>query len=1127
VEARFAEAINNNLDGMIEEYWQARAAKPGERNVVNVDLVRELSPDYMRNKIDYSSAVHRPASALQYEIGIRKLAEVLFEDESKNYAAVIGGAPGSGKSSAVQSIPKLAQELEGAHVVFDMTLSQLTDLQDIYNRILDHPTSPRRLMPIFVARDPLDSLGSIVIRAQEEGRTLPLKIWADSHMDAPETNTIGLKGVAGDPRVDPHVVNNMLGKNNAVEIPVAEQQAFMQKLTDDLKKLYNKDSLREAGLAELDKGVNDGHIQQRIYNAIVGHDQRGTSREVLSGTNLSESLPGGERELQQHGLPRTGQQGNGGNIVQPTTLAGIRERMGGLEEQYSRVLKEGMERANPESYQKQLREIQDNLRQMGQAVPEDAPSELLARLILGETNVTRRLDAVREYLTAQETIKAMGAQRPEAAAGERIFQEGEQADPRALFKDGGDMPILPPGGYDQLANRMDASKLFEDGWSDQIRPALNAMKDSANSPERRYTFGNLDSQTQKDLNQYLSTLNSKMANTKHAASKWGEVNAEYGLLNYDRQYGFDKILGAYSPYEFFGTRTAMNWIARVMDRPAFISQYMRFMNLRKTYESELPERLRGKMWIPMPFMPEWAGGGMWVDPTNQLIPFKPFLQPFTAYKRDKQNLINNTMYTLRDMQDDPSINRADLINAMDTQSGPLWERAMMLTKADQGENANTTADYVSMMISPALYMSIPYYLATGKKLGGINSNWPSGQLPITRVGSAMETAFKGTSMEWLGNIASLMAAPERAVRKNLNLNEFGEWGEYYVERQLVNMAAEDGVDVKQVHQALLEKSGPLYEEATNRVRYELMLKVPGMAPLYTAFHGASLDKIVGSLLGSLLPGGLLPPAEMEYKGLKQEYNLAWEAKNKGNDEPMSQFFDDHPEYSVRLALRKDPDERLQQFLKSEVWDSYYLLGKTNQKQVTSELGPEFSAFFDSEPGVEYSNEQLVQWVRALKGAVPKTPVTEPMLAQPEPQIHYLDEGMTKITDQFFTQRTQQFPDFYDTQTKYYALANKGEQARYLADHPDLKAYWDWKDRWYKAYPEYKSVFNGYAFKQMDTSNWPPMLEDYVRVYALTGGKLPSGATKALQQIWVTEGMPMEDYKTWVDSQVVPGMLYGQ
>jgi hypothetical protein len=71
------------------------------------------------------------------------------------------------------------------------------------------------------------------------------------------------------------------------------------------------------------------------------------------------------------------------------------------------------------------------------------------------------------------------------------------------------------------------------------------------------------------------------------------------------------------------------------------------------------------------------------------------------------------------------------------------------------------------------------------------------------------------------------------------------------------------------------------------------------------------------------------------------------------------------------------------------------------------------------------------------------------------------------------------------------------------------------------------VFQGKAFKTVDTSTWPPALEEYVSIYAMTGAKLPKGAASSLEQIWVREGKPMDDFKTWLNSQVVPAFLYQQ
>jgi hypothetical protein len=135
--------------------------------------------------------------------------------------------------------------------------------------------------------------------------------------------------------------------------------------------------------------------------------------------------------------------------------------------------------------------------------------------------------------------------------------------------------------------------------------------------------------------------------------------------------------------------------------------------------------------------------------------------------------------------------------------------------------------------------------------------------------------------------------------------------------------------------------------------------------------------------------------------------------------------------------------------------------------------------------------------------------------------------VVKVTDQFYSQRTENFPNWFELQQGYYALATKADRRTYLLKNPQLKEFWDWRRNWYNAYPEYVPIFNGTAFKRVDTSNWPPSLEDFVRMYALTGQSLPQGANAALRNVWMMEGMPMGDYQTWVESQVLPGMMYGE
>ena len=242
---------------------------------------------------------------------------------------------------------------------------------------------------------------------------------------------------------------------------------------------------------------------------------------------------------------------------------------------------------------------------------------------------------------------------------------------------------------------------------------------------------------------------------------------------------------------------------------------------------------------------------------------------------------------------------------------------------------------------------------------------------------------------------------------------------------------------------------------------------------------------------------------------------------------MTTFFEDHPEYEAYLAKGKEPEERLRSFMIGNIWDAYMSLGDTNRKAATQQMGEEFEqAFLDKETRSYDSIDvaTLTSWAQMLGTLIPRTEQTMPQIEQPAPALDLYDPQVTMITDKFFTDRKEKYNDYYFLERGYYSLP-KSDRPAYLAKFPRLREYWDWKKGYYNKYPELQPIFKGQVFKQVDTSQWPPNLEEYVAVYAMTGKKLPSGAHKALQQIWIREGMPFGDMQAWLDSQVVPAMLY--
>jgi hypothetical protein len=78
----------------------------------------------------------------------------------------------------------------------------------------------------------------------------------------------------------------------------------------------------------------------------------------------------------------------------------------------------------------------------------------------------------------------------------------------------------------------------------------------------------------------------------------------------------------------------VEWGKRMIDRPAWFATYARMQDAQEKMAANMPTRLKGKVRIPAPWLPDWAGGGLWVDPTAKLFPFAPFGQPFEQFAKN-------------------------------------------------------------------------------------------------------------------------------------------------------------------------------------------------------------------------------------------------------------------------------------------------------------------------------------------------------------------------------------------------------------------------------------------------------------------------------------------------------------
>lgn len=653
--------------------------------------------------------------------------------------------------------------------------------------------------------------------------------------------------------------------------------------------------------------------------------------------------------------------------------------------------------------------------------------------------------------------------------------------------------------------------------STQIAPMLRRMREEfkrAMEENRKFRFGNIDPDLKKEIRKWLETaVRSDLASTKMAALHYGEQMRDAALLNYNRRYGADNLLELVFPYQFWYTRTIMNWARRMIDKPSWYAMYYRLKRAQDEMERKgMPSRLKGKVRLPMPWMPEWTGKGLWIDPLKQFFPFAQFGQPFEQFALDKNQIERRAEQILDDMVQAERITYSEAQDAKTNRNNAAWQQAVKQAEGELDKSANPL-NLVSMLMSPALWWTIPANLASGRpeKIS---------PMPITRTGQTVRELGRGTIAEPVTNIiGGIMAGPEEYVRRKASLSEFGEWGDYYIDRMLANMAADGTVSADDARIAMIQRSGPVFEMAKQRVAYEATLRTPGVLGIQAIKEGAKPGEVLAAILASIFPGGLFPEGELKQRGLKVEYDNAWRKLKAGDDKALQDFFDKHPEYEARLALWDDPDTRLRQFLIDKVWERYFSIDKPNRRKVVKALGPEFEDFLNretrDEEGIDI--QLLAMWAQAMGAMLPKTDALEGMPSPPT--IEYYQPQLSQAIASYQEERDRLFPNYYALQETYYSLPAGPQRKAFLRQFPSLRQYWRWKDQYKREHPEIIPYFDELkqessvdeTINDLDTA----MLNELL-LYSIKG-KMSEGGYAEMRRLYNLYGRPAGlDYDEYVN-----------
>ena len=690
------------------------------------------------------------------------------------------------------------------------------------------------------------------------------------------------------------------------------------------------------------------------------------------------------------------------------------------------------------------------------------------------------------------------------------------------------MRDVPPGVVNHLAPTQYLSELNGDFWKSSLEPVLNAME--LRMGEEGPTKGfKIPEAMMPEMNKYLRRVFSDMAAAKAYTFNYADTMRDWALLNYSDRRGIDNTLQLAYPYQFWFTRTALNWLMRAVDAPAWYTSYYALHQFMKSHDAEanFPSRMANKVSVLAPYLPEWTGREVYVDPLNQAFPFENFITPLARMQQSKDDVTRSAEYLLLQWSNQGTITEDVARNAAASKTGDLWQKAYDEAKRQKDAEEPSPLGWMEAILSPALYLSYPWYLLTGHTFSG-QSDMPL--LPATRTGNAIKAITADTPMAQIGSFFStIMGAPENLFRKATNMSEMGAWGEYYVERKISEMVARGECSLKDAELAMINNSGSVWQTAQERMLLESALKTPGALPAYALTHGGWNDpkEMASAILFGFFPAGLVSDGELETRQLKDEYDAARAAYNAGDQQAFTRFAENYPEYEARQALFATPEDRLRQFMITEVWDGWKKLGKVEQEQLKMQLGREFDNNFLTDETRNYelvTDETLAYWANVLGKQVPEG--VEPVAPEGTTDIPDVPPEMAAKVDAYRAVRNEQFPNWYALQQRYFGLPEGSQERRsFLAKFPQLKEYWDWNREFKAANPEIQQYTDEYAPPEYDysfKSEITKPLERQIIAYFYSDKPLSEGAIAELNRIWRNSNVG-GDYQSFID--VVLKSLY--
>src|SRR4030042_92492 len=263
------------------------------------------------------------------------------------------------------------------------------------------------------------------------------------------------------------------------------------------------------------------------------------------------------------------------------------------------------------------------------------------------------------------------------------------------------------------------SNTMSEAYYTQTRPMIDQLFDTLTT--RGKTGGSkIPDELMPDVMKFIDNkIQPELTTVKAPALKTGMALRDAALLDYTDQRGWDTFANYLYPYQFWYTRSMLNWLSRMWDRPAWFGNWYRFRKFMSSTATKpgYPQRLRNKVAFPAPFLPEWAGGELYFDPLNNVFPFEQLLGGYSQYSQSISEKDKAAMSIIYQWREQGTVGNSQADDAIQTREGSVWAKAVAQAQLDDESGKFDPFQFINLVMLPAMWISYPYFLLTGKTMG--------------------------------------------------------------------------------------------------------------------------------------------------------------------------------------------------------------------------------------------------------------------------------------------------------------------------------------------------------------------------------------------------------------------------